>query len=85
MTVPTLNYDMAGNNQVSAGYQISYDSMTNVPIPAASRPYQLAGTGVPTFSAPKGSTYVDLTAAGANLRMYINTNGTTGWAAVTSA
>ena len=44
-----------------------------------------AGSGVPTESAPKGTIYIDLTAAGANLRMYINTNGSTGWGAVTSA
>lgn len=85
MALPILLLDQTGNVDVSDAQRISYDSMTNVTIPAATQPYILAGTGTPTFSAPKGSVYINLTAAGANLRMYINTNGTTGWGAVTSA
>lgn len=85
MTVPTLNYDLSGNNQVSAGYQISYDSMTNVAIPVATRPYQLAGTGAPTFTAPKGTTYVRLDGSSTSTRMYINTDGATTWTNFTSA
>ncbi len=42
--------------------------------------------GLPTgITAPKGSIYVNTTAAGANLRMYINSDGGTTWGAVTSA
>ncbi len=85
MTVPTLNYDMSGNNNVSAGYQISFDSMTNATIAVANRPYQLAGTGAPTFSAPKGSTYIRLDGSSTSTRMYINTDGGTTWTNFTSA
>ena len=85
MTLPSLNFDMTGNTEIQDAQRFSWDSMLNKTIVSASQPYMCAGTGVPTFSAPKGSIYVDIAAAGANLRMYINTNGTTGWGAVTSA
>lgn len=85
MTISPKTLDGAGNQAVLDGMTIAYDAMTNAVIPVATRPSVTSGTGVPTFSAPKGSIYTDLTAAGANLRMYINTNGTTGWGAVTSA
>lgn len=45
----------------------------------------LTGNGVPAMAADKGSIYINMTASAANTRMYINTNGSTGWAAVTSA
>lgn len=85
MSVPTSNYDLAGNNLVSSGSQISFDSMTNVDIPVANRPYQLAGTGAPTFAAPKGSTFIRLDGSSTSTRMYINTNGSTTWTSFTSA
>lgn len=87
MTISNKTYDTAGNQTVVDGITLAYDTVTNVAIPAATRPVLITGTGVPSavVTAPKGSIYVDLTAAGANLRMYINTNGTTGWGAVTSA
>lgn len=85
MAISTNTYDLVGNQMMSNGVTLSHDAMTNVAIPSATRPSVVAGTGTPTFSAPKGTVYINLTAAGANLRMYINTNGTTGWGAVTSA
>ena len=85
MTISTTPLNMTGNQYVIDGATLSWDAMTNVAIPAATQPSICAGTGTPTFSAPKGTVYINLTAAGANLRMYINTNGTTGWGAVTSA
>lgn len=85
MTLPILVADMTGNIEVADAQRTSYDSTLNKTIPSNLQPYLLAGTGVPGLTAPKGSIYIDLSAAGANLRMYINTNGTTGWGAVTSA
>jgi len=85
MTLPLLNLDTTGNTVLEDATRLTYDSMLNKPIVPALQPYICTGTGVPTFIAPKGSVYIDLAAAGANLRMYINTNGTTGWGAVTSA
>jgi len=43
------------------------------------------GSGVPTLSAAKGSLYLRSDGSTTNDRMYVNTNGTTGWTAVTTA
>jgi hypothetical protein len=84
MTLPTLNYDFSGNTEIVDAQRISFDSMTNVQIPAATQPYIVAGTGAPTFSATKGSLYLNLTGSSTSTRLYVN-NGTTNWVAVTTA
>lgn len=84
MTLPQLLIDTTGNTEVADGQRLSWDSMTNVTISAASQPYLLAGTGTPTFSATKGSLYLNLTGSSASTRLYVN-NGTTTWIAVTTA
>jgi hypothetical protein len=43
------------------------------------------GTGVPTVSAAKGSLYLRRDGSTTNDRMYVNTDGSTGWTAVTTA
>jgi hypothetical protein len=43
------------------------------------------GSGAPTLSAAAGSLYIRTDNAGANLRLYSNTTGSTTWAAITSA
>lgn len=43
------------------------------------------GSGAPTVSAAKGSLYLRSDGTTTNDRAYINTNGTTGWAALTTA
>jgi hypothetical protein len=43
------------------------------------------GSGVPTISAAKGSLYLRSDGSTTNDRMYVNTNGTTGWTAVITA
>lgn len=42
------------------------------------------GSGAPTINAGQGSLYLNTT-GGAGTRAYINTNGTNGWTAVTTA
>ena len=42
------------------------------------------GTGAPTVSAAKGSLYLRSDGSTANDRMYVNTDGSTGWAAITT-
>ena len=42
------------------------------------------GSGVPTLSAAKGSLYLRTDGSTTNDRMYVNTNGTTTWTAVTT-
>jgi hypothetical protein len=84
MTVSNKSYDMTGNQAVVDGVTIAYDAMTNVATPAASQASVVAGTGAPTFSATKGTLYLNLTGSSTSTRLYVN-NGTTNWVAVTTA
>lgn len=84
MTISANTYNLAGNQATLDGVTITYDSMTNLPIPAATQPSITAGTGAPTFSAIKGSLYLNLTGSTSATRLYVN-NGTTTWIAVTTA
>jgi TctA family transporter len=43
------------------------------------------GSGVPTISAAQGSLYLRTDGSSTSTRAYINTNGTTGWTALTTA
>lgn len=45
----------------------------------------LAGAGVPTLNAPQGSLYLNTTGSSVSTRLFVNTNGTNGWTAVTTA
>lgn len=84
MTVSSKSFNFAGNQTVEDGSTIAWDAMTNVAIPAATQPSICAGTGVPTFSAIKGTLYLNLTGSTTATRLYIN-NGTTNWVAITTA
>lgn len=85
MTISTRNYDLTGNQMVWDGATISWDSMTNVAIPSATQPSICAGTGAPTFSAKKGTLYINLTGSSTATRLYVNTDGATTWTNFTSA
>lgn len=84
MTTSTKNLDLTGNQVLQDGATITWDSMTNVAIPAATQPSVVAGTGAPTFSSIKGTLYLNLTGSTTATRLYIN-NGTTNWVAITTA
>lgn len=84
MTVSTNTFDLTGNQELSNGITIAYDTMTNVAIPSSTQPSVVAGTGVPTFSANKGTLYLNLTGSTIATRLYVN-NGTTNWVAITTA
>jgi len=43
------------------------------------------GSGVPTLSAAQGSLYIRTDGSSTSTRLYVNTNGTTGWTNVTTA
>lgn len=83
MTLSTRTLDLASNQVQVDGITTSFDSMTNVAIPVALRPGITAGTGVPTFTAPKGTIYARLD-GGAATMLYVNNNGATTWSVVTS-
>lgn len=44
-----------------------------------------AGAGVPSFTAAKGSLYLNTTGSSSSTRAYINTDGATTWTAITTA
>ena len=84
MSVPTLNLDNTGNMEIEDAVRLSYNCMTNVPIPSALQPYVCAGTGAPTFTAPQGSVYIRID-GGAGARLYMNSTGSTTWVVAGSA
>ncbi len=84
MTISSRIWDTTGNHQKEDGIQLTYDTMTNVAVPAATQPSIVCGTGAPTFSSIKGSLYINLTGSTTATRLYIN-NGTTAWVAITTA
>lgn len=85
MTVSTKAYDVTGNQMVVDGISLAYDTMTNVATPAATQASVCAGTGAPTFSAKKGTLYINLTGSSTSTRLYVNTDGATTWTNFTSA
>jgi hypothetical protein len=52
---------------------------------AATSPGVYVGSGAPTVSAPQGSVYLRSDGSSTSTRMYVNTNGSTTWTAVTTA
>lgn len=44
-----------------------------------------AGSGAPTHSAPQGSIYLNKTGSSSSTRIYVNSDGSTTWVAVTTA
>ena len=44
-----------------------------------------SGAGAPSFTANKGSIYVNLTGSSSSTRMYINSDGATTWVSVTTS
>jgi hypothetical protein len=85
MTLPTLMMDMSGSVDQADGQRLAYDTMTNTPIAGALQPYIVASSIAPTFSAPKGTICIALNGSSATTRVFINTNGTTGWTSITTA
>lgn len=84
MTLPTLKTAMEGNIPHVDGMALAYDSMTNAVTPSTTRANVLAGTGAPTFTAPQGTLYLNLTGSSVSTRAYINTTGSTTWTAITT-
>lgn len=86
MALPILNFDMTGNTEIQDAQVLTWDSQTGAQIASASRPYvTVSSVSPPTFSAPKGTLCLSTAGSSTSTRMYINTNGTTGWTAVTTA
>lgn len=61
----------------TTGSGIKFSSVTNLGV--------FFGSGVPTLSAAQGSLYCRTDGSTTATRLYVNSNGTTGWVAVTTA
>lgn len=72
----TLSRDGTLPNQMGASLDMNSNSILNG---------NLSGSGVPVVSAAKGTLYVRLDGSSSSTRLYINTNGTTGWTNVVTA
>lgn len=84
MTLNTPAYNVRGNSVQVDSIQLVQDTMLNTPL-TTTAPYFSAGTGAPTFTAPKGSVYSNITGSSASTRLYVNTDGATTWTNFTSA
>lgn len=86
MALPTLNYNMQGNTEVQDAQVLTFDAQTGVQLAAALQPYlTVSSVSPPTFSAPKGTLCLSTAGSSVSTRLYVNTNGTTGWTAITTA
>ena len=92
--VTTAGLVSATGNVITAGAVLAQSSTAIPAGGAAGAGYTLSstvnfgvffGSGVPTLSAAKGSLYLRSDGSTTNDRMYVNTNGTTGWTAVITA
>lgn len=86
MALPTLIIDTTGNTELADAQVLCWDSQVGAKIVTASQPYlTVSSVSPPTFSAPKGTVCLSTAGSSTSTRLYVNTNGTTGWAAVTTA
>lgn len=86
MTLPTQLYDTAGNVEILDAVRLSFDSQNTARLAGASQPYIAVSTvSPPTFSAPQGTLCLSTVGNSTSTRLYVNTNGTTGWTAITTA
>lgn len=76
MAQSTFSGPVASQNGFLIG---SADSVTS------STPGVYSGAGAPSFTAAKGSLYLNTTGSSTSTRAYINTDGGTTWTAVTTA
>lgn len=86
MTLPSLLLDTTGNTEVADAQVLTFDSQATLQLAPALRPYiTVSSVSPPTFSAPKGSICLSTVGSSATTRVYVNTNGTTGWTSITTA
>jgi hypothetical protein len=88
-------------NQMQSSLDMNSNQILNLPPPASINsparlvdvvtnptitvPPVFTGSGAPTLSAAKGSLYLRTDGSSTSTRVYVNTNGTTGWTNLVSA
>ena len=86
MALSTKNYDLSGNQMFNDGTTIVWDAQTNTNFAAGTAPgFVASSVSPPTFAASKGTICLSTAGSSTSTRLYVNTNGTTGWAAITTA
>ena len=78
----TPTVDMSGMEVVANTVKLGVTKPVGTPASSAVGIY--VGAGAPTFSASKGSLYLNTTGSSTSTRLYVN-NGTTNWIAITTA
>lgn len=85
---------MAVSNGLNPEFEGAIGTAKTVPVPAggvamlslgASGFVYAVGHGAPTLTAPKGSFYARTDGSSSSTRLYVNSTGTGGWVAVTTA
>lgn len=76
---------MTGNTEIQDAQVLTWDSQTGAQIASTLRPYlTVSSVSPPTFSAPKGTVCLSTAGSSVSTRLYVNTNGTTGWTAIST-
>ena len=96
----TLSRDGTQPNTMGSNLDMNNNQILNLPAPStSSSPVRLqdigvitpanisitSGTGAPVASATQGSLYIRIDGNSSSTRMYINTNGSTGWTNIVTA
>jgi hypothetical protein len=74
-----------GNVTADSGTAPTAGGMLGVQISSTAGLGIYVGSGAPTISAAQGSIYLRTDGSSTSTRLYVNTNGTTGWTNVTTA
>lgn len=86
MAIPTQNADLTGNAVINDANIINFDAQAGARLATTASPYVVVSSvSPPTFSAPKGTLCLSTAGSGIANRLYINTNGTTGWTSISTA
>ena len=84
-TVTATSVSATGNLTADSGTAPTAGGMLGVQISSTAGLGIYVGSGAPTISAAQGSIYLRTDGSSTSTRLYVNTNGTTGWTNVTTA
>jgi hypothetical protein len=83
--VTAASVSTTGNLTADSGTAPTAGGMLAVQISSTAGLGIYAGSGAPTISAAQGSVYIRTDGSSTSTRLYVNTNGSTGWTNVTTA
>lgn len=83
--VTAASVSATGNLVADSGTAPPAGGMFSVQVSSTAGLGIYVGSGAPTVSAAQGSLYLRTDGSSTSTRLYVNTNGTTGWTNVTTA